>query len=134
MNLLHWRSCVVLILGFKKAKNTFLSLHDKRRVVRSTSGVKCCHRAIKQNGRPLKSNSSGYIQRVVVQPSGFQRRKKLDGGPTIVAYIHQLSWWWSKSGFKRSKIEKYRWKVQNGTSMTVSHLCHITIGVLILII
>lgn len=75
------------------------------------------------DGAPLRSNRDGYVQRVVVQPSGGARRSG-QGGTRITAYVHQLGWWASRD-FDPNVVLQYRTKVvARGQSMTVSHLCH----------
>lgn len=75
-----------------------------------------------QNGTPLGCNSSGYVQKVIIQPSGHDNRQRIHG-KRITAYVHQLGWW-RRRHFRKTDVRVMRLKVLNGQSMTISHLCH----------
>jgi len=82
-----------------------------------------CLRPMRADGTPRAPNESGYVQKVVIQPSGAQNRAGI-GGMRITAYLHQIAWWRRKRFSPRS-VNKRRAKTANRHQpVAMSHLCH----------
>lgn len=105
-----------------KAVNKFLSIKRSRIEENVVSTV--CWIPASAKGEPLKHNKDGYVQAVIVQPSGSDNRSG-KAGLRITAYVHQLGWWRGHR-FDPAVVKRARRLVGAGFPTTVSHLCYNT--------